>query len=488
MTRTFNFKIVWFSLGALLVIEALFMFLTLGISFLYGESDFMAILYAALITLGVGVLGLLVGRRNDKRLGKREGYIIVASVWVVFSLFGMLPYYFSGAIPHYTNAFFESISGFTTTAASVVEDVESLSHGMLFWRSLTNWLGGMGIIVLSLAIFPFLGVGGMSLFTAEVTGATYEKIRPKMKDTAKYLWGMYLLLTVAEAVLLRVCGMGWFDAVCHSFTTISTGGFSTKNAGVAAYGAGVHYVVLLFMIVGGINFTLLYFLFKGKLNRLREDEELKWYVNAIVLFSFIATVVLIVFSDTQNWRMWEASFRQATFNVVALITTTGFAGFDYTLWPSILPLLMFLLYFTGGSAGSTSGGIKWSRIALLCKNVLCEYKRRIHPNAIIPVRLNGKVINSGVANGITAFIAIYLGLIMVGTVVCVLSGLSPTEALGAVTASIGNVGPGLGASGPAGNYAMMPEIVKWILAVYMLLGRLELFTVMLIFTPAFWRK
>ena len=223
MTRTFNFKIVWFSLGALLVIEALFMFLTLGISFLYGESDFMAILYAALITLGVGVLGLLVGRRNDKRLGKREGYIIVASVWVVFSLFGMLPYYFSGAIPHYTNAFFETISGFTTTAASVVEDVESLSHGMLFWRSLTNWLGGMGIIVLSLAIFPFLGVGGMSLFTAEVTGATYEKIRPKMKDTAKYLWGMYLLLTVAEAVLLRVCGMGWFDAVCHSFTTISTG-------------------------------------------------------------------------------------------------------------------------------------------------------------------------------------------------------------------------------------------------------------------------
>ena len=488
MTRTFNFKIVWFSLGALLIIEALFMFLTLGVSLLYGEHDYMAILYSALITLGVGLVGLLVGRKNDKRLGKREGYIIVASVWLVFSLFGLLPYYFSGAIPHFTDAFFETISGFTTTAASIVTNIEVLSHGMLFWRSLTNWLGGMGIIVLSLAIFPFLGVGGMSLFTAEVTGATYEKIRPKMKDTAKYLWGMYLLLTIVETLLLRVCGMGWFDAVCHSFTTVSTGGFSTKNAGVGAYGPGVHYVVLLFMILGGVNFTLLYFLFKGKIKRLREDEELRWYLSAMGIFSVIVTIVLFVMSDTHTWSTWETSFRQATFNVVALITTTGFAGFDYTLWPSILPLLMFLLYFTGGSAGSTSGGIKWSRIAFLCKNVFCEFKRLIHPNAIIPVRMNGKVINSGIANGITAFIIIYLGLIVVGTLVCVLCGLSVIEAFGAVTASIGNVGPGLGESGPAGNYAMMPDIVKWILTAYMLLGRLELFTVLLIFTPAFWRK
>lgn len=488
MTHTFNFKIVWFALGALLVIEALFMAFPLGVSLWYGEEDYNAFLYATLITLGVGLLGLLLGRKAGKRLGKREGYIIVASVWVVFSLFGMLPYYLSGAIPRYTDAFFETISGFTTTAASVVVDVESLSHGMLFWRSLTNWLGGMGIIVFSLAILPFLGVGGMSLFAAEVTGATYEKIRPKMKDTAKYLWGIYFLLTLLEAGLLGLCGMEWFDAICHSFTTLSTGGFSTKNTGLGEYGACIHYVVLLFMILGGVNFTLLYFLFKGKLKRLKDDEELRWYLGAILMFSFISVVLLFVYADTHTWSSLEESFRKGCFTVVALITTTGFGGFDYTLWPSVLPLLMFMLYLTGGSAGSTSGGMKWSRIAFFYKNVFCEFKRLIHPNAIIPVRMNGKVINSGVVNGIVAFITIYLGLIVVGTVVCALCGLPIVEALGAVTASIGNIGPGLGASGPAGNYAMMPDVVKWVLAVLMLLGRLELFTVLLVFTPSFWHK
>lgn len=488
MSHTFNFKIVWYALGSLLVIEALFMCLPLGVSFLYNEGDWLNILYSVLITLGVGIVGLGVGKKSNKRLGKREGYIIVASVWVVFSLFGLLPYYLTGTITNFTDAFFETISGFTTTSASILEDVENLPHSILLWRSLTNWLGGMGIIVLSLAIFPFLGVGGMSLFTAEVTGATYEKIRPKMKDTAKYLWGIYLLLTLLETGILGLCDMEWFDAICHSFATISTGGFSTKNAGMAAYGPGVHYVVLLFMILGGINFTLLYFLFKGKLQRWRDDEELHWYLGAILIFSLIAMIILFVCADTHSWASWEQSFRMGSFTVAGLITTTGFGGFDYTLWPSILPLVMFLLYFTGGSAGSTSGGVKWSRIAFFCKNVLCEYKRMIHPNAIIPVRINGKAVNSGVANGIMAFITIYIGLVVVGTIICSLCGLPIMEALGAVTASIGNIGPGLGASGPAGNYAMMPELVKWVMAALMLLGRLELFTVLLVFTPSFWRK
>lgn len=464
------------------------MFLTLGVSLLYGEHDYIAILYSALITLGVGLVGLLVGRKNDKRLGKREGYIIVASVWLVFSLFGLLPYYFSGAIPHFTDAFFETISGFTTTGASIFMDVETLPHGILFWRALTHWLGGMGIIVLSLAIFPFLGIGGMSLFSAEATGTTYEKLRPHMRDTAKLLWGIYCALTLLETLLLVLLGMDWFDAICNSFSTMSTGGFSTKNVGMGAFSPAIQYVVIFFMFCAGVNFSLLYFLMKRKVMRLRQDEELRWYATAVGFFTLIITIGLIWHRGDNTWAMWEKSFREALFVVVNIMTTTGFSGVDYMQWPSFLLLITFLIYFTGGSAGSTSGGIKWSRIAFLCKNVFCEFKRLIHPNAIIPVRMNGKVINSGIANGITAFIIIYLGLIVVGTLVCVLCGLSVIEAFGAVTASIGNVGPGLGKFGPAGNYAMMPDIVKWILTAYMLLGRLELFTVLLIFTPAFWRK
>lgn len=488
MTRTFNFKIVWFTLGALLVLEAVFMLLSSGVAFLYEESDALPILYAALITMGFAGLGILLGRKTEKRLGKREGYIIVALVWIVFSLFGMLPFYLSGAIPSITDAYFETMSGFTTTGSSILTDVEVLSHGLHFWRSLTHWLGGMGIIVLSLAILPFFGIGGMSLYTAEATGATYEKLRPKIKDTAKLLWGIYVLLTALETVCLSLLGMDVFEAVCHSFSTLATGGYSTRNAGMAAFSPAIQYVVTIFMFLAGINFSMLYFLFKGKINRLKEDEELHWYVGAVVVLTVVMTLALLFLDKSYPATDVEKAFRDSAFVVVTLMTTTGFSGVDYTLWHPLLLCIAIFLLFTGASAGSTAGGMKWSRLAFMFKNVRCEFKRLIHPNAIIPVRMNGKVVNSSVANGIVAFLFVYMVTVLLGTIVFTFFGLPLSEAFGAAATSIGNVGPGLGLSGPAGNFALMPVPVKWIMSFFMLLGRLELFTVLLIFTPSFWGK
>ena len=488
MTRTFNFKIVWFTLGALLVLEAVFMLLSSGVAFLYEESDALPILYAALITMGFAGLGILLGRKTEKRLGKREGYIIVALVWIVFSLFGMLPFYLSCAIPTITDAFFETMSGFTTTGSSILTDVETLSHGLHFWRSLTHWLGGMGIIVLSLAILPFFGIGGMSLYTAEATGATYEKLRPKIRDTAKLLWGIYVLLTAVEALCLSLLGMDVFEAICHSFSTLATGGYSTRNAGMAAFSPAIQYVVTIFMFLAGINFSMLYFLFKGKFNRLKEDEELHWYVGAVVVLTVVMTLALLFLDKSYPSNDVEKAFRDSVFVVVTLMTTTGFSGVDYTLWHPLLLCIAIFLLFTGASAGSTAGGMKWSRLAFMFKNVRCEFMRLIHPNAIIPVRMNGKVVNSSVANGIVAFLFVYMVTVLLGTIVFTFFGLPLSEAFGAAATSIGNVGPGLGLSGPAGNFALMPVPVKWIMSFFMLLGRLELFTVLLIFTPSFWGK
>lgn len=488
MTRTFNFKIVWFTLGALLVLEAVFMLLSSGVAFLYEESDALPILYAALITMGFAGLGILLGRKTEKRLGKREGYIIVALVWIVFSLFGMLPFYLSGAIPTITDAFFETMSGFTTTGSSILTDVETLSHGLHFWRALTHWLGGMGIIVLSLAILPFFGIGGMSLYTAEATGATYEKLRPKIRDTAKLLWGIYVLLTAVEALCLSLLGMDVFEAICHSFSTLATGGYSTRNAGMAAFSPAIQYVVTIFMFLAGINFSMLYFLFKGKFNRLKEDEELHWYVGAVVVLTVVMTLALLFLDKSYPSNDVEKAFRDSVFVVVTLMTTTGFSGVDYTLWHPLLLCIAIFLLFTGASAGSTAGGMKWSRLAFMFKNVRCEFMRLIHPNAIIPVRMNGKVVNSSVANGIVAFLFVYMVTVLLGTIVFTFFGLPLSEAFGAAATSIGNVGPGLGLSGPAGNFALMPVPVKWIMSFFMLLGRLELFTVLLIFTPSFWGK
>ena len=480
-----NVKIIFRVLGFLLLVEGVAMLLALGISVLYKEYD----QYAFLISSGINVLTggfLLYFTRNAKRdIGRREGYIIVTLVWIVFSFFGSLPYVISGAIPNFTNAFFETISGFTTTGSSILADIEALPHGILFWRSITQWLGGMGIIVLSLAILPVFGIGGMQLFMAEVPGPTPDRISPRIRQTAKTLWGIYLIFTVAEMLLLWLAGMKLFDAVCHSFTTMATGGFSTKQASIAYWSSpAIQYIIIVFMFLAGTNFTLSYMALRGKFNRVLKDEEFKYYGLFVIGFSLIIFAGLLITRQTGV----EQAFRDSLFQVVSIITTTGYATVDYLTWAPVLTILLFGLFFFGGSAGSTGGGMKIMRIVLLLKNSYYELRRMVHPNAIIPVKFNNHSVDSKIITNVLAFFMFYM--IIFGASTIIFSFMEPDieSAMGAVATSLGNIGPGLGNVGPAENFLHVSPAGKWFLSFLMLLGRLELFTVLVIFTPSFWKE
>jgi len=367
-----NFKIIFRVLGFLLLVEGVAMLLALAVSLIYSGEDSVGILISSGINLVTGLLLLLLTARATKDIGKKEGFIIVSSVWVVFSFFGSLPYVLSGAIPNFTNAFFETMSGFTTTGSSILNDIESLPHGILFWRSITQWLGGMGIIVLSLAILPVFGIGGMQLFMAEVPGPTPDKISPRIRQTAKTLWVIYLGFTVAETLLLWVGGMSIFDAVCHSFTTMATGGFSTKQASIAHWSSPfIQYVIIIFMFFAGTNFTLSYIAIKGKIKHAVKDEEFKYYSLFILGFTVLIFIGLLLTSSLGT----ETAFRNSLFQVVSIITTTGYVTDDYLLWTPVLEILIFSLFFFGGSAGSTGGGIKIMRIVLLLKNSYYELSK-----------------------------------------------------------------------------------------------------------------
>jgi len=489
MTRTFNTRIVFQAMGALLIIEALFMLVPTFISFGYNEYDKMSFVVSTILTFLAGTIGLVVGRKAPNHVGEREGYLIVALVWVVFSVFGMLPYYLSGSIPSFTDAWFETMSGFTTTGATVVPDVEVLTHGALIWRSLTQWLGGMGIIVLSLAILPMFGLGGMQLYAAEVTGLNYEKLSPHIADTAKKLWGFYILLTAMEVVLLWVFGMDMFDSVCHSFSTIATGGFSTKNSSIAFYNsAAIHYTIAIFMLVSGINFALLIYLLQGRPGRIAHDEETHWYIGSVVICTAILGISLFIQNCDWTWLGGEKALRLGFFTVITTMTTTGYSVSDYTNWFPPLWVMVFFLMFTGACAGSTSGGIKWIRIAIFAKNGVAEFKRRIHPNAIIPVKISNKPVSQQTMNNLMAFMMCYIFILVIATLIFCGLGIPFDESIGTAVSAIGNVGVSIGQFGPAGTYASFPEVGKWVLTFVMLIGRLEIFTVLLLFTPALWKK
>lgn len=482
-----NFRIVAFVLGVLLILEGAFMLLAAPVSLYYGHDDALYIFLASFFTAFVGFLLWAIFRNCNKNVGKREGYLIVSIGWIVFSFFGSIPFVISEAIPSYTNAFFETISGFTTTGASILNDIESLSHGLLFWRSMIQWLGGMGIIVLSLVILPILGIGGMQLFTAEVPGPTPDKLHPRIKETAKRLWGIYVIITSLEVILLLFGkDMTLFDAVCHSFTTLATGGYSTKQASIAFYSTPyVHYVIIFFMIIAGINFTLSYFAFHLKFKNIWKNEEFRAYLSFIGLFTIIITLILVF---TQKGQSIEKSFRDSLFQVVSIITTTGFATVDYVFWmPSAIVLLLVLMFF-GGSSGSTGGSMKIVRVVLLLKNGVIELKRLIHPNAIVPVRLNREAVKPEVITNVLAFISVYIIIAVLGVIVVSFMGYDLETSIGAVAATLGNIGPGIGKVGPALNYEHFNDFTKWFLSFLMLVGRLELFTVLVIFTPTFWRK
>uniref|UniRef100_UPI003216FFFC TrkH family potassium uptake protein n=1 Tax=uncultured Draconibacterium sp. TaxID=1573823 RepID=UPI003216FFFC len=480
-----NLKIIFRVLGFLLVVEGVTMLLALAIALLYGEHDILAFLIASGINLSIGG-GIVLATQNAKKdIGKREGFIIVSMVWIVFSFFGSLPYILSGSIPNFTDAFFETMSGFTTTGSSILNDIESLPHGILFWRSITQWLGGMGIIVLSLAILPVFGIGGMQLFMAEVPGPTPDKISPRIKQTAKTLWKIYIVFTLAETLLLWIGGMTFFDAINHSFTTMATGGFSTKQASVAHWPSPfIQYVIIIFMFLAGTNFTLSYFAIKGKFSIVLKDEEFKSYGLFIIGFTILIFIGLLVTTQLGI----EQAFRDALFQVLTIITTTGYATANYLTWAPVLTMLIFILFFFGGSAGSTGGGIKIMRIVVLLKNGYYELKRLVHPHAIIPVKFNKHSVDSKIVTNVLAFFIIYLVIFAISTIIFTLIEPNMESSMGAVATCLGNIGPGLGSVGPADNFHHIKPIGKWFLSFLMLLGRLELFTVLVLFSPSFWKE
>ncbi len=480
-----NFKAIIKILGFLLIVEGVAMLLALGVAIMYHGPDVFPFLKSALISLGIGGTTVFLTWKASRNISKNDGFIIVSLVWVVFSLFGSLPYLFSNSIPSITDAFFETMSGFTTTGSSILNDIEALPHGILFWRSMTQWLGGMGIIVLSLAILPVFGIGGMQLFSAEVPGPVPDKLNPRIQQTAKNLWGIYILFTFTETILLKLGGMSFFDAINHSFTTMATGGYSTKQASIAYWDSPfIHYVIIIFMFIAGTNFTLSYCAFTGKIEKVFKNEEFKYYLFFIAIFTAIVLSGLLLTTQLG----FEHAFRDALFQVVSIITTTGFATADYLTWTPFLSIIIFALFFFGGSAGSTGGGIKIMRIVLLMKNSYYELRRLLHPNAVIPVRFNKHSVSEQIITNVLAFFMIYLIIFFFSTILFTMIEPDLDSAMGAVATCLGNIGPGLGNVGPAENFSHIHVAGKWFLSFLMLLGRLELFTVLVLFSPAFWKK
>lgn len=483
----FNYRFVFKTIGFLLIIESLFMMASTIVAFYSREFCGDAMLISSSITFFAGIFIRLIGSDDYERsIGKRESFLVVALAWVVMSAFGMLPYYLSGAIPDVSNAYFETMSGFTTTGSSIILNIDSIPHGLLFWRSITQWIGGIGIIVFALAILPMLGGNASVLYDAETTGIVHERFRPRVAQVAKRLWITYILVTGILFVLLWAGPMNMFDAICHAMTTMSTGGYSTKQASIAYWNSPyLEYVLSVFMFIGGVNFSLIFFILKGVPKKLIKDEEFRWY--AIICLIFIAIISTCLYFSGQMSN-YEYAFRTSLFQVTSVITTTGFATVDYMGWGAFYSLMICLLMLFCACAGSTSGGIKIVRIIVLCKNAVNEFKRQVHPNAILPVRLNEQVVPIDIVTKILAFMFLYLAILIVSFLVLSFSGMGFEESVGSAISCMGNVGPGLGSVGPSGHFADIPTFSKWYLCFIMLTGRLELFTVLSLFMPAFWKK
>lgn len=485
-----NHKVIANVLGLMLVIVSLLMFTGIPFSMYYEEGDFFAFLESGAITLAAGLLlWKVIGKKDDTKLRtnlkKREGYLIVTLSWIFMTLFGSLPYLLSGSIPNLTNAFFETLSGFSTTGASILNDIEGMHKGILYWRSLTQWIGGMGIIVMTIAILPLLGIGGMELFVAEAPGPTSDKLHPRIKETAKRLWAIYVILTGALLGLLMLGGMNFYDAINHAFTTMATGGFSTKQDSIAYFTSPfIQYTITAFMFLAGTNYTMIYFGFKGDLKRFIDNEEFMAYLKTCFLLTIVVTVSVLIVTDSPL----EQAFRDSIFQVVSVITTTGFVSADYTAWHPFLTLLFLVMMFLGGSAGSTSGGVKIVRHLIMAKNCLLEFRRLLHPHAVIPVKHNGKIVQPNTLSHVLVFILIYMIIFVVSSFIMSMLGMDFESAISSVATTLGNVGPGIGTVGPTDNFFHLPDSSKWFLSFLMLIGRLELFTVLIIFTPYFWKS
>jgi trk system potassium uptake protein TrkH len=462
------------------------MIFPLMVGLYYGDKSWYAIMSSVLITIACGLSMYVIFRGTSvESISPREGMAIVSFGWVAVSLFGALPFFFGIESCSFTDAFFESISGFTTTGASILKDIEKIPKGILFWRSLIQWLGGMGIIVLSLAVLPFLRVGGMQLYKAEVPSPVPDKLKPRVKETAKTLWKVYVLLSMLEVIFLLLGGMSLFESLCHTFTTLPTGGFSTRNASIAHYHSTYFDTVfIIFMVLAGINFTIHYQLLRGKPLAFWRDSECRFYLGLLVIL--ITIVSLNIYGNT--YERIGRSIQYGAFQVVSIITTTGFATADYGQWPAMSQIILLACMFIGASAGSTGGGVKCLRVLLVLKYCYRELISLVHPKAVAHIKIGGRSVSDDIIRSVIGFLALYLGLFVICSILLAAMGVDFFTSLGAVAASIGNIGPGFGMVGPAGNYAAVPALGKWLLAWCMLLGRLEIYTVIIFLVPEFWRK
>ncbi len=484
-----NYKIIIKVVGVLLFMLGAAMLLATPFCIYYDQGDLMPIVQSALVSFVCGGLFWFIAKNSQPDIGKREGYLIVALGWLSISVFSSLPYFFSGVLPEWTNAFFESVSGLTTTGATVINDLEEVPAGILFWRSLSQWIGGMGIIVLTVAIFPLLGIGGVELFVAEAPGPTSDKLHPRIKETAKRLWFIYFCLTTILIVLLSISGMGFYDAINHGLTTMATGGFSTKNDSIAYFqNPSIHYILSIFMFIAGCNYTLIYFFYKRKFRRVWNSDEFKTYCILVLLISIGITGVIYGLTDYNL----EASFRLSIFQILSIITTTGYVITDYTTLAPVVTLLFFALLFCGACAGSTSGSIKIIRHLVFFKNSFFELKRLLHPKAIIRTKIDSHVVAPKILTHIMVFLLLYLMLFFIGSfsMSIILSDFEQPllTSAGAVATTLGNVGPSIGLLGPMDTFAEIPVAGKWLSILLMILGRLELFTVLILFTPYFWKN
>lgn len=480
-----NLRAVLGILGFLVLLVAVTMLPALVLALVDGTRDARAFAIAAAVTAAAGTSLWLSFRAHRHALGKREGFLLAASGWIVASLFGCLPYFLSGAIPSFGAAYFETMSGFTTTGATVFSDVESLPRGLLLWRSITQWIGGMGILLLSIAVLPLLGVGGMQMFNAEVPHVTVEKLTPRVSQTARLLWGFYLGLTVLAALLLLAGGLAPFDAINHALTVMATGGFSTKNASAAHFGAGVQYVLVAFMFVSGGSYMLHLRALRGRtLSFYGRDNEFVYYGCAAV----IATILVFAGIPETAFPGLEERFRAALFQVVSVLSSSGFVSGDYSLWAPAVQLLLLFMMVHAGCAGSTSGGLKIMRWVLLLKGWRIELRKLIHPRGVFVARFNGEAVAPDVLSAVQAFLVAYVALFATCTVVMAALGLDVVSAASAVISAMSNIGPALGSVGPVEHYGHVGTAGKWVLSFCMLLGRLELFTVLILFSPTLWRK
>lgn len=482
-TPKVNFRLISHILGVLLMVEAGLFLVCIGVSLCYRESDYLHFLYTILINVTVGGAMLLWGRNANTRVSRRDGYCVVAVCWLLFTAFGMLPFYLSGYIPSITDAFFETMSGFTTTGATILNNIEALPHGLLFWRSLSQWIGGLGIVLFTIAFLPVFNDSGQQLFLSESTGVTHDKLHPKISVMARTLWTVYIVLTVVETVLLMFGGMNLFDAVCHAFSTTATGGYSTKQASVAYWNSPfIEYVISIFMILSGVNFALYYAVVKGHTKEILKDGELLWFLKSVGIITLIITIALFFY----NHYDLETAFRKALFQVATVHTSCGFATDDYNLWPPFTWMLLIFAMISGGCTGSTSGGIKNLRLLIIWQNIKNQFRQMLHPREVLPVRINKKNITPATSASVYTFFVTYLICIVIGWTLLMAFGVGLTESMSTVISAIGNVGPGLGSFGPAFSWAALPDAAKWVLSILMFIGRLEIFGILLIFYRGFW--